>query len=342
MKGITYINSKAYRLFTYIAIAIMLTISGNALAQAAGSEWDGISWTAGDEGWRSTVINSNQVLIECHGFFDAGYGHVFNVDKKDNGSYSLSIVDRNNAGKLPEGHPISRESLNGPIAGRTYQRKNVDGHDLIIMKENGKAFTLFKKSDVTIKNEAENNVRKFLCGRYTANGKSYVFNMDGSCVWAGKEMTYSIMRDNDVPCAVIKLSDGRVMAFRVTLKGINIYSAIAGEDRYSTGSLMISLVASKSAPRWEFLSEEPFMRNYISIIEGDGPESDVATGEYLRLMRNEIFARKGYRFSSKDLNSYFSQCSWYKPAASNSQIKFSRLETLNAEVMKTREQMTQQ
>ncbi len=40
--------------------------------------------------------------------------------------------------------------------------------------------------------------------------------------------------------------------------------------------------------------------------------------EELRLLRNEIFARKGYVFKSKDLNTHFKTKSWYKP---NSNIK---------------------
>lgn len=37
----------------------------------------------------------------------------------------------------------------------------------------------------------------------------------------------------------------------------------------------------------------------------------------LRLLRNEIYARKGYRFSSQDLMEYFHNFEWYKPTYSN-------------------------
>ncbi|MFL0125746.1 YARHG domain-containing protein [Tenacibaculum maritimum] len=39
----------------------------------------------------------------------------------------------------------------------------------------------------------------------------------------------------------------------------------------------------------------------------------VKTKEELRLIRNEIFARKGYVFKSEDLNTYYKTKSWYKP-----------------------------
>lgn len=54
----------------------------------------------------------------------------------------------------------------------------------------------------------------------------------------------------------------------------------------------------------------------------------------LRIMRNEIMARHGYRFQSKDLQEYFSSMPWYKPAASNDEVKLSFVEQLNVELIK--------
>lgn len=55
----------------------------------------------------------------------------------------------------------------------------------------------------------------------------------------------------------------------------------------------------------------------------------------LRIMRNEIMARHGYRFQSKDLQEYFCKQSWYKPAASNASVKLSLLEQLNVDLIKS-------
>lgn len=57
----------------------------------------------------------------------------------------------------------------------------------------------------------------------------------------------------------------------------------------------------------------------------------------LRIMRNEILARHGYRFQSKDLQEYFGKQSWYKPAASNDQVKPTFLEQLNIDLIKSAE-----
>lgn len=58
----------------------------------------------------------------------------------------------------------------------------------------------------------------------------------------------------------------------------------------------------------------------------------------LRIMRNSIMARNGYKFSSKDLQDYFSKEPWYKPAASNDNIKLSFIEQLNVELIKAEEE----
>lgn len=62
---------------------------------------------------------------------------------------------------------------------------------------------------------------------------------------------------------------------------------------------------------------------------------DFFSKEELRLMRNEILARHGYNFQSKDLKDYFGQKSWYKPAKNNSGIKLNIIEQTNVELIKT-------
>ncbi len=56
-----------------------------------------------------------------------------------------------------------------------------------------------------------------------------------------------------------------------------------------------------------------------------------------RIMRNTILARHGYQFKSKDLQEYFGNEPWYKPAASNDEIKLSFVEQLNVELIQQME-----
>ena len=57
----------------------------------------------------------------------------------------------------------------------------------------------------------------------------------------------------------------------------------------------------------------------------------------LRLMRNEILARHGWKFQSKDLQEYFGRQSWYKPVADNNSIKLSIIEMTNIQLIKSDE-----
>jgi hypothetical protein len=62
----------------------------------------------------------------------------------------------------------------------------------------------------------------------------------------------------------------------------------------------------------------------------------------LRIMRNEILARHGYRFKSKDLQEYFGKQTWYKPQKDNSKIRLSFIEQLNVELIKYAEAQPEQ
>ena len=57
----------------------------------------------------------------------------------------------------------------------------------------------------------------------------------------------------------------------------------------------------------------------------------------LRLMRNEILARHGWRFQSKDLQDHFGSQPWYKPVANNNSIKLNIIETTNVQLLKSEE-----
>ena len=57
----------------------------------------------------------------------------------------------------------------------------------------------------------------------------------------------------------------------------------------------------------------------------------------LRLMRNEILARHGWKFQSSDLQAYFSSKSWYKAGNDNNAVKLSVIENVNIQLIKSEE-----
>lgn len=60
-------------------------------------------------------------------------------------------------------------------------------------------------------------------------------------------------------------------------------------------------------------------------------ELDSLNSRELRLLKNEIYARKGYTFSNKELKEHFSQYAWYKPLADNAKIVLNDIEKENLE-----------
>ncbi|MBR1732294.1 MAG: YARHG domain-containing protein, partial [Alloprevotella sp.] len=59
--------------------------------------------------------------------------------------------------------------------------------------------------------------------------------------------------------------------------------------------------------------------------------------EELRLMRNEILARHGYRFQSADLQEHFGGMAWYNPCGDNAAIRLSTIEQTNIELIRSEE-----
>lgn len=56
--------------------------------------------------------------------------------------------------------------------------------------------------------------------------------------------------------------------------------------------------------------------------------------EELNLLRNEIYARKGYSFDREQYSRYFEQQDWYKPLSSNDLVVLSEIEKKNIEFLK--------
>ena len=82
------------------------------------------------------------------------------------------------------------------------------------------------------------------------------------------------------------------------------------------------------------------------------PVSDIITGmllnttylsqfakPQLRLLRNEILARHGWKFQSQDLRDHFETQPWYHPVANNNSIKLNIIEQTNVQLLKSEEAM---
>jgi len=76
---------------------------------------------------------------------------------------------------------------------------------------------------------------------------------------------------------------------------------------------------------------------FASIRELDSLELTKYTRQELRIMRNEIFARYGFIFESKDLREHFAPERWYLPIRKNVDKFITDLEKKNIELIKKQE-----
>jgi hypothetical protein len=117
-----------------------------------------------------------------------------------------------------------------------------------------------------------------------------------------------------------------------TLKGFHLYAV-----NTETGNMPWEW--QRTGVKYELVESDPnvgrfFYASTILLNDHQFSSFDKST---LRIMRNAILARHGYRFQSKDLQEYFANEPWYKPAASNDGIRLSFIEQLNVELIKQME-----
>ena len=175
---------------------------------------------------------------------------------------------------------------------------------------------LFPFEDVGLYEQICRDMQSQLNGEYVdKNGAKYIF--DYSTCSLGNEVPqmtkFTFGEEYDTPINVIKVAN-KAYFFFFTTEGLELYNAKydSESDEYSKGSLYATLMhIDKGEGRWPFTAIQiinpAMLSNYSK--------------KDLRLMRNEILARKGYNFTSPDLQKYFSSKFWYKPAKDNSSIE---------------------
>ena len=124
---------------------------------------------------------------------------------------------------------------------------------------------------------------------------------------------------------------GKRYCFRISENGINIYTTNSdeGEMEFEPDKLWVKLIADQESEngRWPFLKSRIVTEYFLGYFDK----------KLLRIMRNEIYARHGYKFSSADLTSYFSKMSWYEPVSDNNKVKLSDIEQVNVNLIKIAE-----
>ena len=140
--------------------------------------------------------------------------------------------------------------------------------------------------------------------------------------------------ETDSPDGFLTLSDGRILCYKFTADGLDIYhgvSHIEHEDFewFSKGDLLCHLNKT----------------NLDNAVPGRGPEASTTLltrgylepypTDVLRLMRNEIYARHGHSFKDKQLTEFYSKEGlWYGTALlQQNSTELSEIEKLNVQLI---------
>ena len=174
-------------------------------------------------------------------------------------------------------------------------------------------------------------------GKYSsADGRTFDLGFEVVTI-NGTEVPFQVVQFNGRVTGYITIDDDRGTGMKGTweivpiLEGLQLYAINSdGEYLYDwkrEGRQFMLTWDNRLTGRFFFASTTLLNDKQFQIY-------DKAT---LRIMRNAILARHGYRFQSKDLQDYFASEPWYKPAASNDHIKVSFVEQMNIDLIKTEE-----
>ena len=190
----------------------------------------------------------------------------------------------------------------------------------------------------------ESNIRRQIMGSfYTSDQQAWHITSDSILIFSLSSIpnqpfygyAYTIhWGETDSPDGFLTLSDGRILCYKFTADGLDIYhgvSHIEHEDFewFSKGDLLCHLNKTNldnAVPgRWPEASIFLLTRGYLEPYPTD----------VLRLMRNEIYARHGHSFKDKQLTEFYSKEGlWYGTALlQQNSTELSEIEKLNVQLI---------
>ena len=157
----------------------------------------------------------------------------------------------------------------------------------------------------------------------------------------GGKKSFEIKTVYDSPSEIIQFSDGTAYSIKHEDDGLLLTKMdISSEDTESWESTNSTIKlyhvlpanytgASGKTSRFDFASENVLYSGILGWF----------TKKELQLMRNEIYARHGYQFSTPEMKEYFSRCPWYSPRGNNNAVvaELSETEQLNIQQIKRAE-----
>lgn len=285
---------------------------------------DGSSWFDGTAQYQAEVRAGGAIVYFSGGTPHEG-GFEFTIERKSQGRYVL-IPSR----QAEDFTPV------GPF-GWKVELTEIDGERVLVVRNpQGRATHVLTQTTLSCTENMERDDVSILEGSYSTeqvgflgHGCTHRLDADGCKMGNGDTYgAYEFMKEYDMPVNVVSKS-GRLWMLVPTVLGMNVYPARPSDDEgYEKAGEAVHVYWS-----------EPMSGRFI--IASRRLLNAGILGHYsreaLRLMRNEILARHGYKFQSEELSDYFLKQSWYSPLPGNDNITLSDVETLNISLIQSEE-----
>lgn len=258
---------------------------------------NGTSWFRSSEELKCISASGNTFKFDM-------YGDGVTLNKTGNNQYSVT----------------SNGSDSDFSSTPTAEYRKMGDKELLLFKDNKGNILKFYVKDDFYEPETVRGVSMILNGDYVdEQGTKYNFN-DENVTIGGKK----VMMTTDPSDPFLVEIDYVTYWWVVSTTGINLYNITDGEEGTVPSQIWHKLKNVSPKGRWTCLSDQVVNEAMLWFFDSN----------LLRIMRNEIYARHGYVFSSADLKAYFSKQPWYKPLNNNGAVKLTPIENLNVELIK--------
>lgn len=285
---------------------------------------DNSLWTDGMVMYGATWAGGGTVVMEGGTLHEGGYKFV--LKKAASGGYTV------HPGLAGEDY-ISMGA--GCVAGDKVKYETIQGLGVLTCYHGGKPVAVLHELKCRLDDFMKQSRYDAFAGNYVDmnTGEKWMFTVEGRYSKNGGNVApYTVLKEYDMPSNVILLADGTTLLVELTAEGLNLRACkVTGldddmVDEVHPGAVvaMLNRISSGYANgKWSIATHRLLNPEMLG---GYSKET-------LRLMRNEIFARKGQKFNSADLKAYFAKQPWYKPSSTGT-ASLTPLETKNVEIIK--------
>ena len=286
------------------------------------------AWTDGFYLYSSDKYNDSLIVFSGSNLHEGGYMFTLKINR--DGSYTI-IGD----------HPESDYSPSVGHIDNDVVVENIDNTKILIVKNsNGEIQDFFReiKSGESLEKIMINNKINFqLSGKYVdvhTNEEIIFLHNEQKAKWLSTFRNYEFEYEYDFPLNVISFKNNDSFFYEKTLIGLDIFKAKRNKYDYWEKA---EKVKSLRKIEWfnpsnnkRLLGKYPFASTDFLI----GGILSCFEKKELRIMRNEIFARHGYKFKTIEMRRYFESQPWYVPRFDDVNKHLTELERLNIKLIK--------